>query len=140
MKGKVGRPKKRRFICEYCGKSFLHSGHFEHHVRTRHEQSQFVCLTCNETYITKEELLLHQKKVKHTGEGISQIQNIVDEIDGDVEGSQVRFGEHFISLMPKKLIYHLIETGSRIQMCILRVSFRAAICLDKSHSRRTHHS
>ena len=90
VKGKVGRPKKRRFICEYCGKSFLHSGHFEHHIRTQHEQSQFLCLTCNETYITKEELMLHQNEVKHTGEGISEVQN-VDEIDGDLDESQVAF-------------------------------------------------
>ena len=90
VKGKVGRPKKRRFICEYCGKSFLHSGHFEHHIRTRHGQSQFVCLTCKETFITKEELALHQNEVNHSGEGISEVQNI-NKIDGDLEDSQVRF-------------------------------------------------
>lgn len=91
MKSKVGRPKKRRFVCEYCGKSFLHSGHFAHHIRTRHEQSQFICLTCNETFITKEELTNHQKEVRHTGEGISEVQTL-EEIDRELDDSaEVRF-------------------------------------------------
>jgi RNase P subunit RPR2 len=102
MKGKVGRPKKRRFICEYCGKSFLHSGHFEHHIRTRHEQSQFACLTCNETYVTKEELMLHQNEVKHTGEGISEVQSM-DENDRDLDESQVRFCNNFV--FNDKIVY-----------------------------------
>jgi hypothetical protein len=33
---------------------------------------------------------LHQNEVNHSGEGISEVQNI-DEIDGDLEDSQVRF-------------------------------------------------
>ena len=85
-KGKVGRPKKRRFICEYCGKSFLHSGHFAHHIRTRHGQSHFICLTCNETYSSKEDLIAHQEAEQHTGEGISEVHNM-EEIDGELDES-----------------------------------------------------
>lgn len=86
MKSKVGRPKKRRFVCEYCGKSFLHSGHFAHHIRTRHEQSQFICLTCKVSFVTKEELNNHQKEVQHTGEGISEVQ-IMEETDRELDES-----------------------------------------------------
>lgn len=87
-KGKVGRPKKRRFICEYCGKSFLHSGHFAHHIRTRHGQSQLTCLTCNETFATKNDLTAHQKAEQHTGEVVSEVQHNMDDVDGD-ESNQV---------------------------------------------------
>lgn len=92
-KSKVGRPKKRRFICEYCGKSFLHSGHFSHHIRTRHGQgqSQFMCLTCNEMFMTKEELITHQEEAEHTGEGMAEVQTMEGpggEID---ETTQVNF-------------------------------------------------
>lgn len=72
----MGRPKKRRFICEYCGKSFLHSGHFTHHIRTRHNHSQFICLTCNDNFGTKDDLTTHQEATQHTGEGIAEIQNM----------------------------------------------------------------
>lgn len=86
QKGKVGRPKKRRFICEYCGKSFLHAGHFSYHIRTRHGQAQFMCLMCNELYVTKEELQSHQEKTQHTGEGIAEIQR-TSSPDGDEDES-----------------------------------------------------
>lgn len=88
-KGKVGRPKKRRFICEYCGKSFLHSGHFSHHIRTRHGQSQFMCLTCNELYETKEELQSHQQETQHAGEGIAEIERMGTPEGEEDESAQV---------------------------------------------------
>lgn len=79
----VGRPRKRRFICEYCGKTFLHSGHFEHHLKSRHKKSQFICLNCNDTFPSKEELLGHQQQTGHTEEGIIDADNTAEDDNAD---------------------------------------------------------
>ena len=88
-KVRVGRPKKRRFICEYCGKSFLHSGHFSHHIRTRHCKSQFMCLSCNEMYSSKEELVAHQQETQHTGEGMFDVHNVEPESNPNDDANKV---------------------------------------------------
>ncbi len=75
---KVGRPKKKKHVCQCCFKSFIHPGSLSHHVRTHHLRTQFVCVDCNEKYATKEELEAHQQETTHSGERIEENPQFVD--------------------------------------------------------------
>uniref|UniRef100_A0A1B6CQM4 Protein krueppel n=2 Tax=Clastoptera arizonana TaxID=38151 RepID=A0A1B6CQM4_9HEMI len=71
--------KKIRFICEVCGRGFLHQGRYLFH-KSFHKGVKYECTTCHKRFSSKENFELHQKLVGHSGEA-----GIVEDANGDNE-------------------------------------------------------
>lgn len=57
----------RPYQCKQCSHSFVTSSHLRAHERTHTTASRYACGTCNKRYKTRPGILLHQRKVQHTG-------------------------------------------------------------------------
>ncbi|KAK8733552.1 hypothetical protein OTU49_006354, partial [Cherax quadricarinatus] len=78
---KRGAKKKAKWLCDICGKGFLHKGRYLLHTRL-HKQVILQCETCKDRFSTREDINIHQQHTEHTGLGIIEIEK---------EGEQVEF-------------------------------------------------
>ncbi|XP_069187889.1 uncharacterized protein [Procambarus clarkii] len=76
-----GAKKKAKWLCDICGKGFLHKGRYLLHTRL-HKQVILQCETCKDRFSTREDINIHQQNTDHTGLGIIEIEK---------EGEQVEF-------------------------------------------------
>ncbi|XP_071520500.1 uncharacterized protein [Panulirus ornatus] len=78
---KRGAKKKAKWLCDICGKGFLHKGRYLLHTRL-HKHVIYQCDTCKDRFSTREDINIHQQATKHSGLGIIEIEK---------EGEQVEF-------------------------------------------------
>lgn len=112
-KTKLGRPKKRRFDCPHCRKTFLYPGHLSHHIRTRHKASMFVCLDCKEKFKTKEELADHQQKLQHVGEGVEE-DVLQDSLTNEEDDGSLKLDQDLQCLSCKELFTQQADLTNHI--------------------------
>lgn len=75
--------KKNKFICTYCGKSFIQRSKYIVH-KSFHKTTKYQCMRCEKQFSTKENLFLHQTTEAHAGERIIEI-NDKENISKDLE-------------------------------------------------------
>uniref|UniRef100_A0A0N7ZBI9 Protein krueppel n=1 Tax=Scylla olivacea TaxID=85551 RepID=A0A0N7ZBI9_SCYOL len=70
---KRGAKKKAKWLCDLCGKGFLHKGRYLLHNRL-HKQVILQCDTCKDRFSTREDINIHQHNTQHTGLGIIEVE------------------------------------------------------------------
>ncbi|XP_076390311.1 uncharacterized protein LOC100874963 isoform X2 [Megachile rotundata] len=84
-----GRPKLRRrknkFTCQLCGRGFLQRSRYIVH-KSFHKGIRYECSECKKLFTNKENLELHQKTTHHTGNGVYQ--NLEHIQESDVESKR----------------------------------------------------
>ncbi|KAK3875244.1 hypothetical protein Pcinc_019844 [Petrolisthes cinctipes] len=77
---KRGAKKKARWLCDLCGKGFLHKGRYLLHNRL-HKQVILQCDTCKDRFSTREDINIHQQNTEHTGLGIIEIEKAGEQVE-----------------------------------------------------------
>ncbi|XP_011506078.1 PREDICTED: zinc finger protein 761-like isoform X1 [Ceratosolen solmsi marchali] len=80
QKSKVKR--KHKFTCSYCGKGFLQRSKYIIH-KSFHKTIKYECTECHNQFSNKENLAFHQKTLSHTGEKITEINDVEKNIKTD---------------------------------------------------------
>ncbi|XP_076064401.1 uncharacterized protein LOC143038755 isoform X2 [Oratosquilla oratoria] len=70
---KRGPRKKAKWVCEICGKGFLHKGRYANHMRL-HKTVIYQCEACKDKFSNREDLAIHQEETQHSGLGIIEIE------------------------------------------------------------------
>ncbi len=55
-----------RYVCNYCGKHFMNSGHLKSHLMLHTGERPYKCSFCDKSFVQKPHLTVHLRT--HTGE------------------------------------------------------------------------
>ncbi|XP_050717886.1 zinc finger protein 184-like [Eriocheir sinensis] len=77
---KRGAKKKAKWLCDLCGKGFLHKGRYLLHNRL-HKEVILQCDTCKDRFSTREDINIHQLNTQHTGLGIIEVEKEDNQVE-----------------------------------------------------------